>query len=1304
MKKKLYYIVGILVFVMTIFSLLGYSNTLEANKRVSEFNKDGAYQMQNFSNQENLLIKNLSTIKNGYINHWLQHCGQTSYNGYRNRHLFCAHWYNGSGRKEEKYEILDVLDIGYYGGNGNVELKSPTYIYSYASNKEIYDTSTVSVFLAQQAYRSTVELSVEIDDVMPNVIKNLKPVLSSDVIKKLESATYSGSSSMGLDFTNTRANVWAIHNERAYPTGKYYDPTIYNVTKNIGEFSEMKTLDSQGNYTEASATINLESENRVGPFYLKIPHGAKVTVNTDIPYEIEGGAIVSEKGFYINFADSVPDEISFSCTYEQYYGRIFIAYGGLSQDVWISKGKKDFHSSTVEYKIIKGSDLSANTYIQYSRYRNETPILNSTEPSQENHLIRKSYTEEQKQENPFYAEQGDILKVGIDVKNNTNSNATVGKINSNYEDILSLSTQEELEEKWKTDLTEQLNNSAWIEIDELNSYATTYYNNTEYAELSQKILSKNNTITENLMLTVNANPKEHTEQYEINGNILLEDITPEDLDESNNSSSDYMKIKSIDAEIKKEILEGSSDGARAEDGKYMVEYGDIIEYMITVSNPVQDGKDEKSVSTLYNTKFVESIPEGLEIQDVKRFTSNGWESVLNSSQIEIVDNKFEVTINDNYGISPNNAAAYIFKYKVISYGADSNDVEEPYEKITNTANLVEYYNRNNYQYIDTDSSSEEIYVRSYDLGINKFLYTFSDVNSPISSGISACEGRELLSEEEKAYNPMYVEYGDRIVYQIDVTNEGDCTFTNIKIDDIFDNQELQLDINLDNYVLVKEVENDNIIKEISSDKSQIRYTILELKPGEKETIRIVFNVIKTLDPDDEESNSQIINTAKIISATNHNNIEIIDKENTLIGQIESSEHCIEKLYNVETNKYISGYTSEMMNENIENGLINQEEEAALYYDGNLEEFEFNRENLSNEEKEIKPFAAEKSDKVTFTIKVENKANENEESNSTIIIGTILDYLDSGLELIDESFRGTLNQNNEIKTLENNVDFSAGGIDKYTDTIAITFPEKIVLKPGEYIEFNYDVEITASNMMVELLKNEVILTEIVNRNGLVIVEQMGQGTPNVDTGLNPPPIISREYVELKDLVVSGYIWDDKNENGLKDEEEPGIPNVEVELNGLTEESKANVHTKVITNEDGLYTFGRVFKTNQNEEYEKGLYITYQYNGAEYQNTVYSGKTNLVYENNAYRMKPNFYIDSNAKEIDEERIEFNNSLKTIYYDGASKEFELTSEDITLKYNKEDSISTNTNNYSDENGALIKAYSFLNSQENNEVIECL
>lgn len=413
----------------------------------------------------------------------------------------------------------------------------------------------------------------------------------------------------------------------------------------------------------------------------------------------------------------------------------------------------------------------------------------------------------------------------------------------------------------------------------------------------------------------------------------------------------------------------------------------------------------------------------------------------------------------------------------------------------------------------------------------------------------------------------------------------------------------------------------------------------------------------------------------------------------------SADYFMLNDYNAKIDKYISFYDEKILKEN-------NTKKFEAYYGTDLSI----RPNQSDTFKFQNPLSAEKSETVKYTIKVFNQAVSEIIKTSgdldyykpatKVRVSSLRDNLEDGLTLV--------NQNSIVATIygsDNNAQISNIPVSVVSlggNSFNFNIPNKwnnkyTMVEPGGYIEYTTEVRIDRSNMHLYNLENEVLINVLTDINNI----------SDADTSIGAPSetdhsrIVtirniseqqsSREYIRLKDLIISGKVWLDydkngymKSYNGLKSVKAGDTSNINEErvMEGIIvklyedvgkDKNDANdvVVRTTITDQNGLYTFARI--NNSNSTYRVGMeqridkartkdqygnypngsqyidyYVEFEYDGVLYKSTeIYSGKKNLEEDG---KLMTNYDKDSNAKEFIKEREKFNKKYQYITYDAA------------------------------------------------------
>ena len=615
------------------------------------------------------------------------------------------------------------------------------------------------------------------------------------------------------------------------------------------------------------------------------------------------------------------------------------------------------------------------------------------------------------------------------------------------------------------------------------------------------------------------------------------------------------------------------------------------------------------------------------------------------------------------------------------------------EVFTNTTNITSITNRSN--------SEEKSYLVDGSVLTSLDSITIRKYTSDVIKDVVSIGGVNVSSQSN-----LTTEVGDIIVYKITVKNTGvskelDGKLYSVDISDMFKTNELE-------YVSTGN-ENGWSLKTTGTGK-YIFVNTTGIDVNKSSSFTVTFkNVFRNL-----IDNLMIVNTAEIQTtnaAINRNNVNIRD---VLNGNLKDTAEIRYLTYHLEFRNYIS----------ISNRSI-----------------------LNNQEKYDNPVVIEKGDVVDYTLNVKNTGETN------LYKMRINDLLDNGLENKNVSTNG-IEGNPKIYKKVNGIDqareINSSRIKVNTlnkQFIEFEFTDKNdVLKPNETLIIVIRVNVTKSNMYLWNLQNEANILSIKNKNDVEIIS----ANPDI---LNRDVYENKEYVRLNELIMSGFVWEDADNDGVMDDSEEKIPNVAVNLIDVTNGKMV----RTFTNESGFYTFseskgyrydivngeavmtdeeddkimvlsnGRVVKAtnkeqtygnyysstlyreytsnslrNRNLKYPNGgtqsdyidYYIRFDYNGSKYRATEYANKNNLNLTD--YSAKEAYHKDSNAVEFNNLRSIYRDSLEVINYNNAmNKSKDKHSE---LKYNKQGHESKIIDDVTFENTPLrMSAYSFADGTKN-------
>lgn len=554
-------------------------------------------------------------------------------------------------------------------------------------------------------------------------------------------------------------------------------------------------------------------------------------------------------------------------------------------------------------------------------------------------------------------------------------------------------------------------------------------------------------------------------------------------------------------------------------------------------------------------------------------------------------------------------------------------------------------------------------------------------------------------------DPVYVEYGDRVTYQIDVYNTTplDYAVTNRSgapywkpdkvyvdlLDELPNHSDIKINITNDGNVLSQ-----SGLPIVLPVGNILSISNLCVPAGSVTTITVSFVV------EDVQAGKLCPNVVEMVGEVyNINHWKNLQKYDRPVYNTEKSEAYnpitnrqwlvnadYYKLndYKLDIDKYISSYDGLMMKDNNSKNFTHNET-SSINEDESIE-----RMDRTDEEKSVSPFQAEKTETLTYSIRLENLSEKESGLKPATKVRTtdITETLQEGLAF--QSVTAKIYKPDGTARLD---DVPVTVTPKGNNVYLLSIPNKVgeeytTLNPGEYIIYYVKVKITESNMYLYNLENKAEITTLTNINDV--------NRNRIVTEQNKYPIKkSSEFVKLKDLVIAGKVWLDQNKDGYMTNDENKFENIIVHLYNAKNDQ---IVETVRTDATGLYTFERVYKATtkvdgsnvegtieeepNKKNYKQGTelnsyYVEFEYDGLMYKSTeIYSNDSHIDENWLPVTDSGNYINDSNAFEFKDVREEFNRHFETIgynkgYYVGEDKNSNTGTKKI--EYNKENHTST-------------------------------
>ena len=357
-------------------------------------------------------------------------------------------------------------------------------------------------------------------------------------------------------------------------------------------------------------------------------------------------------------------------------------------------------------------------------------------------------------------------------------------------------------------------------------------------------------------------------------------------------------------------------------------------------------------------------------------------------------------------------------------------------------------------------------------------------------------------------------------------------------------------------------------------------------------------------------------------------------------------------YTADIHKYISKYNAEVTTINNDTNnehkmkITNETNDPALVVDSSKDpkakEY-YTRFNYTEVEKESYPLAVEQNETFEYQIMVVNEdvnklpADSTPEDMKASATGKakqvrptqINDYLQVGLQMNTSRVTAKIyDKNGNPVTRYGSSDGSVSvrvetgltansGYNGYKFIIG----NETILNPGDYIVYTVPVTVVESNMYLYSLSNEARLAVLTNINHQgQTLEQYGGEEKKFDRIIKDGTIddnfgreISKEYVRLKDLVISGRVWLDRNKDGIMDYDpstkrlsssidvdtnpssyirytdgyEKAMEGIVVNLYQIDPDTRAETKIRTVkTNSEGIYSFG--YAENSKTAWRDGTY--------------------------------------------------------------------------------------------------------------------
>lgn len=528
----------------------------------------------------------------------------------------------------------------------------------------------------------------------------------------------------------------------------------------------------------------------------------------------------------------------------------------------------------------------------------------------------------------------------------------------------------------------------------------------------------------------------------------------------------------------------------------------------------------------------------------------------------------------------------------------------------------------------------------------------------------------------KLNNVVNIEAGDTVTYRINVYNNSNVKARKVEIVDTllyYGNGQRYNDCSV-----TKITRDGKDVTWTSTSDGRIKYTIENLEGNAETYFDITVKINKYL------PNTVIANRAYIQSTEPKNKDTYRKVDDDYISM---------KTYAVSLEKYIQKVGEINYSNNRKGKAEYLTKEGNNYIDKTVQENESTFKK-HNEYKYNNVVEVQNGDEVEYMITIKNDGKTNVKN---IVVQDTFEQ--PGLEFVRASGYGCICNVNEDKSAPNQY--------------KIRFTEE--LKPGNTASVVVALKVTQSNMSTNILINNAKITEMQNRNGMVV--------PDTTPANNEDNDYIQSNYKSDEAIISGIVWNDRaldktatGYNGLYDSGNEDL------LSGITVKlyregiSKPVATTK--TNKEGYYSFSdkdidKNVVTNSWEQYIKAskvkgtnrwdkfyaYYVVFEYDGIKYTPTPDGKTAKLVYDQNAYNDET-YVRNSNASEDNmtgaadiTKREEFN------------KRFDLINNESGIEYttkNEEEFIPQSNYVYNDKTMSMQASTSILKMDANEEKVK--
>lgn len=883
-----------------------------------------------------------------------------------------------------------------------------------------------------------------------------------------------------------------------------YKITVYNNSKvdsgeiklkdnttdwNIIDTANIKVYDSDGNIIYSDFGKTYKNPEKLCIKLDNIAAGQSKDIYVDFKYIKDSDNKIERNEIQINETTK-----SNKTNYRTYDGDAVVFEHSVSLEKFVSNVYSPGTKESVDYTAARAG----------KRYNREAKANDS-----ENH-------NDYKPQNPVIVEKGDLITYTIRLKNTGLNPVKVTAIYDEHDKELSFKSISCKNEKYKN-----IKRVAEFEIND-NLVGS------KYTCANAGLLDAGEVVDIEVVFEINTDDasknflnRAKIEYWENENNHSVNDSDGPD----NNQDEDYVKPKAYKVSLEKFVTKVQSPVT-----------GDSVELKNNVTNEwTRAGKrynvallnkPDKQTRENFNTYKVEkenvvSLENGDDITFTIRLSNTGNNKVKitkiddwHSSELTLKNKKTDKysakTIDDGTGKDPHEEITfknpvlldpdkYVDIQIIYNIKAEKNNTKEDFY---NKAKINELQNKNNCKAWDCDGpdnnqDEDHVKLKKYKVSLEKYVTEVTDANEGNKQTYTDREYKRYNESAGTAANKdgfkksqaVQLEAGDLVTFTIKIKNED--TTEREKNTDIYVKKITDIPISKNKDNSLEYLEN-SIGATVIKNKDGSLTVKLPDKNGEKISAQQCYTFTMTFKVNVSTINTQTVqdfsNKAKVTNIYNKNTLEVNDSDG---ADNNADEDFIKtKVYTVSLEKYIEKVV--LSNREVKDGF-NREGLAEHKYNKDLEGYKDDTLPTPGE-KYNNVVKADCGSKITYVIKIKN------DGDTKVRITGVQDYLpaettmyqlDSYTEknsVYDKYNRRIYIVNlNDTERKEKGYYTSDASNDQDNKAINSYNRNGIELEPGGTKEFKVTITTKASNLSLDVYRNEAQLNYIENRNKLKVMD-------------------------------------------------------------------------------------------------------------------------------------------------------------------------------------------------------------------------